>query len=147
MSPRQRSALFAIVDQHPLVVSGSIRENLELGTSGLDPGVLADVTERTGLGALAASSPKGLDQQVGEEGRLLSAGERARLALARAVLRDPGVLLLDEIGAHLDDAALAGLRSSLGAFLGSRTVIEVAHERPLLVDSPRLHLGSVMAAP
>jgi ABC-type bacteriocin/lantibiotic exporter with double-glycine peptidase domain len=63
------------------------------------------------------------------------------------VLRDPGVLLLDEIGAHLDDAALAGLRSSLGAFLGSRTVIEVAHERPLLVDSPRLHLGSVMAAP
>jgi ABC-type bacteriocin/lantibiotic exporter with double-glycine peptidase domain len=62
------------------------------------------------------------------------------------VLRKPGVLLLDEIGAHLDDAALAELRSSLSAFLASRTVIEVAHERPLLVASPRLDLGSLLVA-
>jgi ABC-type transport system involved in cytochrome bd biosynthesis fused ATPase/permease subunit len=146
LSPRQRGALFAVVDQQPLVVAGSIRENLELGTSGVDPMAIADVTARSGLSALVARSPKGLDQQVGEEGRLLSAGERTRLALARAVLRDPGVLLLDEIGAHLDDDALAGLRTTLRMFLESRTVVEVAHERPLLIASPRLHLGTLMVA-
>jgi ATP-binding cassette subfamily C protein CydCD len=146
LSPRQRSALFGIVEQQPLVVDGSIRENLELGTPGLELDVLADAIARCGLAALVARSAAGLDQQVGEEGRLLSAGERARLALARVVLRKPGVLLLDEIGAHLDDAALAELRSSLSAFLASRTVIEVAHERPLLVASPRLDLGSLLVA-
>jgi ABC-type bacteriocin/lantibiotic exporter with double-glycine peptidase domain len=62
------------------------------------------------------------------------------------VLRDPGVLLLDEIGAHLDDDALAGLRTTLRMFLESRTVVEVAHERPLLIASPRLHLGTLMVA-
>jgi ABC-type transport system involved in cytochrome bd biosynthesis fused ATPase/permease subunit len=147
LSPRQRSALFGIVDQQPLVVAGSIRENLELGQSALDLDVLADVIARCGLSALVARSAQGLDQQVGEEGRLLSAGERARLALARVVLRKPGVLLVDEIGAHLDDAALAELRAGLRAFLASCTVIEVAHDRPLLAASPRLDLGALVVAP
>jgi ABC-type transport system involved in cytochrome bd biosynthesis fused ATPase/permease subunit len=146
LSPRQRSAMLSIVDQHPLVVAGTIRENLELGTSGVDLDAITDTIERCGLSPLVARSALGLDQQVGEEGRLLSAGERARLALARAVLREPGVLLLDELGAHLDDAALEGLRVTLGGFLASRTVIEAAHERPLLVSSSRLHLGSLLVA-
>ena len=146
LSPRQRSAMLSIVEQHPLVVAGTIRENLELGTPGVDLGAITDAIERCGLSPLVARSALGLDQQVGEEGRLLSAGERARLALARAVLREPGVLLLDELGAHLDDAALEGLRVTLGGFLASRTVIEAAHERPLLVSSSRLHLGSLLVA-
>jgi ABC-type multidrug transport system fused ATPase/permease subunit len=145
-SPRQRSALLAIVDQQPLVVMGSIRENLELGAPGLSSLRITDAVERCGLGDLVARSSLGLDQQVGEEGRLLSAGERTRLALARAMLRAPGVLLLDEIGAHLDDAALAELRQALGAFLASRTVVEVAHGRPLLDTAPRLELGSLVRA-
>ncbi len=147
LSPRQRSALFGVVDQQPLVVSGSIRENLELGQSALDLGLLADVIARCGLSALVARSTQGLNQQVGEEGRLLSAGERARLALARVVLRKPGVLLVDEIGAHLDDAALAELRAGLRDFLASCTVIEVAHDRPLLAASPRLDLAALVVSP
>ena len=62
------------------------------------------------------------------------------MALARAVLRDPGVLLLDEVGAHLDDASLVVLRAALAGFLDARTVIEAAHDRPLLADAPRLEL-------
>jgi ABC-type bacteriocin/lantibiotic exporter with double-glycine peptidase domain len=57
------------------------------------------------------------------------------------VLRDPGVLLLDEVGAHLDDASLVALRHSLSEFLTTRTVIEVAHDRTLQADAPRIDLG------
>lgn len=144
LSPRQRGAVLAIVDQQPLVVAGTIKENLELGNEGVALGVLEDAIDRCGLGALVTRSVEGLRQQVGEEGRLLSAGERTRLAFARAMLRGPGVLLLDEIGAHLDDAALDSLRTSLGAFLAARTVIEVAHRRPLLVATAHLDLGSLL---
>jgi hypothetical protein len=57
------------------------------------------------------------------------------------------VLLLDEVGAHLDDAALVVLRGSLGGFLAVRTVIEAAHDRPLLAGAPRLELVSAAVAP
>ena len=144
LSPRQRSALVAMVDQRPLVVAGTLRENLLLGHR-LDggPASLDDVVERCGLAAVLARAPRGLDEPVGEEGRLLSAGERAQLALARAVLRDPGLLLLDEVAAHLDDHALHALRGGLTEFLATRTVIEVAHDRSLLVGADELLLDAI----
>jgi ABC-type transport system involved in cytochrome bd biosynthesis fused ATPase/permease subunit len=145
-SARQRSALLAVVDQRPFLVAGSIRANLVLGSGQASEDAIAEVVATCGLAPLLARSPLGIDAQVGEEGRLLSAGERTCVALARAVLRDPGVLLLDEVGAHLDDAALSSLRSELAGFLSRRTVIEVAHERPLLHGAPRLDLRALQGA-
>ena len=142
-SSRQRSTLVAAVDQRPFLVDGSIRDNLVLGGTSAGPAAVDDAVARCGLAALLARSPHGLDELVGEEGRLLSAGERTRVALARAMLRRPGVLLLDEIGAHLDDASLVVLRASLAEFLSTRTVVEAAHDRPLLVDAPRLELATL----
>jgi ABC-type transport system involved in cytochrome bd biosynthesis fused ATPase/permease subunit len=147
LSARQRSTLLAAVDQRPFVVDGTIRDNLLLGGASPSEAAVNDAIARSGLEPLLSRSPRGLDEQVGEEGRLLSAGERTRIALARAVLRDPGVLLLDEVGAHLDDAALVVLRGALGGFLAVRTVIEAAHDRPLLAGAPRLELVSAAVAP
>ena len=144
LSARQRSTLLAIVDQQPFLVDGSIRDNLLLGGIEVDPDQLEDAIGRCGLTSLLARAPRGLDEHVGEAGRRLSAGERTRVALARAVLREPGVVLLDEVGAHLDDAALVVLRAALDGFLRSRTVIEAAHDRPLLADAPRLELASAV---
>ena len=146
LSARQRSALFAVVDQRPFVVDGTVRENLLLGAR---PGAAARVDDAIagcGLASLLSRSPHGLDAPVGEAGRLLSAGERTRLVLARCVVRDPGVLLLDEVGAHLDDAAMVVLRASIAEFLAGRTVLEAAHDRPLLVDAARLELGTMAVA-
>jgi len=146
LSARQRSALFAVVDQRPFVVDGTVRENLLLGAR---PGAAARVDDAIagcGLASLLSRSPHGLDEPVGEAGRLLSAGERTRLVLARCVVRDPGVLLLDEVGAHLDDAAMVVLRASIAEFLAGRTVLEAAHDRPLLVDAARLELGTMAVA-
>jgi ABC-type transport system involved in cytochrome bd biosynthesis fused ATPase/permease subunit len=142
LSARQRSLLLAVVDQHPFLVDGTIRDNLLLGAATRADAAVDDAVARCGLHSLLARSPRGLGEHVGEEGRLLSAGERTRIALARAVLRDPGVLLLDEVGAHLDDASLVVLRASLSSFLASRTVIEAAHDRPLLAEAPRLELAA-----
>jgi ABC-type transport system involved in cytochrome bd biosynthesis fused ATPase/permease subunit len=146
LSARQRSSLLAVVDQHPFLVDGSLRDNLQLGGVTCSEADLDDAVARCGLASLLSRSARGLDELVGEEGRLLSAGERTRVALARAVLRDPGVVLLDEVGAHLDDASLVVLRASLAGFLATRTVVEAAHERPLLVDAPRLELASSAVA-
>jgi ABC-type transport system involved in cytochrome bd biosynthesis fused ATPase/permease subunit len=146
LSRRQRASLVAAVDQRPLLVDATLRENLLLGRGDVADEVLHDVVARCGLAPLLARAPRGLDERVGEEGRLLSAGERTRVALARAVLREPGVLLLDEVGAHLDDASLVLLRASLRTFLSRRTVVEAAHDRPLLADAPQLHLQGVAVA-
>jgi ATP-binding cassette, subfamily C, bacterial CydD len=144
LSARQRSSLLAIVDQRPFLVDGTIRDNLLLGGVECDETQLDDAIGRCGLTSLLARAPRGLDEQVGEAGRRLSAGERTRIVLARTVLRDPGIVLLDEVGAHLDDAALVVLRAALDGFLRTRTVIEAAHDRPLLVDAPRLELASAV---
>jgi ABC-type transport system involved in cytochrome bd biosynthesis fused ATPase/permease subunit len=140
-SARQRCALLAAVDQRPCLVAGTLRDNLVLGLGAVDDEALNGAIERCGLMPLVERAAGGLGAQVGEEGRLLSAGERTRVALCRAVLRDPGVLLLDEVGAHLDDASLVALRHSLSEFLSTRTVIEVAHDRTLQADAPRIDLG------
>jgi ABC-type transport system involved in cytochrome bd biosynthesis fused ATPase/permease subunit len=147
LSPRQRAATIASVAQHPLLVAGTLRENLELGSRPADPVALADAIERCGLSSLCRRLDHGLDGQVGEDGRLLSAGERTRVALARAVLRRPGVLLLDEVGAHLDDASIARLRRALGEFLATRTVVEAAHDRPLLDHGASIELAVAVDAP
>jgi ABC-type transport system involved in cytochrome bd biosynthesis fused ATPase/permease subunit len=139
----ERVAQLALVAQRPFLVAGTVRENLELGRRSSDAEI-DDVVGRCGLRTLLGRSPRGLDEEVGEQGRLLSAGERTRVALARAVLRQPGVLLLDEVGAHLDDTALEELRRSLDSFLHARTVIEVAHERPLLLGVPVLRLAELV---
>jgi len=142
LSARQRAALLCVVDQRPFLADGSIRDNLVLGLRRWRDGDIARAVTCCGLGPLVSSSPLGLDARVGEEGRLLSAGERTRVALARAVVRAPGVLLLDEVGAHLDDEALSELRREMGGFLAARTVIEVAHDRVLLVDAPTLDIAA-----
>jgi ABC-type transport system involved in cytochrome bd biosynthesis fused ATPase/permease subunit len=142
MSSRQRAATFGFVEQKPFLVAGTFRQNLELGGGPQDPELLADVARRCGLAPLLERLGAGLDSPVGEDGRLLSAGERTRVAVARIVLRKPGVVLLDELGAHLDDAALDALRAGLADFLATRTVIEAAHLRPLLVGAPAVQLGT-----
>ncbi len=120
------------VPQRPQLLHASIADNLRLGDPDADISDLERVVQLVGLGYLIDGLPRGLSAPIGEGGLTLSAGERQRLALARAVLRDAPVVLMDEPVAHLDGRAEAALREALAEWLDQRTVLVAAH-RPELV--------------
>ena len=117
----------AWVPQRPYLVRGTIADNLRLGDTGANGGALARAVESSGLSGLVERLPQGLRTPVGEGGLTLSAGERQRIAIARAMLRDAPIMLLDEPTAHLDAARELSLAETLGPWLESRTVLVAAH--------------------
>lgn len=123
----------AWVPQRPHLLHGSIEDNLRIADPDASEARLEHSMEMVGLSHLLDGLPRRLATPVGEGGLSLSAGELQRLALARAVVRDAPLLLLDEPVAHLDAHAEAALRASLGQWLESRTVLVAAH-RPELVS-------------
>ena len=122
----------AWVPQRPYLVRGTIADNLRLGDAGADEEALARAVECSGLSGLVERLPHGLETPVGEAGLTLSAGERQRIAIARAVLRDAPLVLLDEPAAHLDAEREWSLRETLGPWLENRTVLIAAHRHALV---------------
>jgi len=127
------------VEQDAPALAGSIRQNLLLAS----PGATDDECERA-LAAvnladrLLAPGTAGLDAEVGEGGVLLSGGERQRLAIARALLSAPELLLLDEATASLDGTNERLLRDAIDAVAQGRTLIVIAHRLATVVDSDRI---------
>ena len=132
LSSREWRRQISWVPQRPYLIRGTIADNLRVGAPGADRARLVQAAERSGLSELIALLPRGLDTPVGEGGLTLSAGERQRIALGRAVLRDAPLVLLDEPTAHLDVERESSLREGLSSWLEGRTVILAAHRGGLL---------------
>jgi thiol reductant ABC exporter CydC subunit len=120
-------ALFALAGQDAHVFNSTIRANLAIGRPGADDEELWDVLRRARLADWAVSLPDGLDTLVGEEGTQLSGGQRQRLTLARALLSDAPVLILDEPTAHLDPETALALMDDVLEAAGERTVLLITH--------------------
>jgi ATP-binding cassette subfamily C protein CydD len=129
----------AWVPQHPALFAGSVRDNIALGNPEADANAVAAAAELAGAGSFIAELPAGYDTVLGERGLQLSAGQRQRLALARAFLRDAPLLLLDEPTAHLDAGSAAELRATVTGRMADRTVIVVSHDDSW-ADSTGLHI-------
>ncbi len=124
---------FAVAGQDAHVFDSSIRENLRLARPDATDAELDDALERARLRHWVASLPAGLDTLVGEEGAQLSGGQRQRLVVARALLSDAPVLLLDEPTSHLDPETAEALVRDVLAAARDRAVLLVTH-RPEGLD-------------
>ena len=128
----------AYVHQDPVLLSANLRENLTWG----DPGYSDNAIERA-LKAAAADFaldlPQGLGTRLGDGGRILSGGERQRLMLARALLRDPALLILDEATSALDAASEAAIAAALTQLKGQVTILIIAHRGALTALADRTY--------
>ncbi len=127
-----------LVTQRPFLAAGTVRDNLTLGNDSTDDG-LWEALREVGLDGMVAALEQGLDTRLGDDGFGLSAGQRARLTLARAALSSAQVILLDEPTAHLDDESAALAHHLIQELAGLRTVVAVTH-RPELLTLADQHL-------
>ncbi len=122
----------AWLPQRPWLLPGSIRDNVRLGRPDADDADVWRALERVRLADHVATLPAGLDTVLAEDGASLSAGERARLALARVVVGDRPWVLLDEPTAHLDQETESVIARTLVDLAATRAVVVVAHRRALV---------------
>ena len=122
-----------LVDQSPWLFHDSIAANIAFAMPDPDPSAMAAAVHGAGLDAFVAGLPRGLDTGVGERGLALSAGERQRVVLARALLRRPSVLILDEPTSALDGDTEQRVASRLRTVLPDATIIVITHKPALAV--------------
>lgn len=121
-------AHIAWLPQEAPVFAGSVRDNLRMGAPGADDARLWEVLSQVRMEKAIRALPGGLDAWIGENGATLSAGQSRRIALARALLRDTPLLLLDEPTEGLDADTANELLQDLAAASGSRSVLMVSHD-------------------
>jgi len=123
------------VEQDAPVLAGSIRDNLLLAAPESSEDDCVAVLAEVNLTEVLGRDPLGLDAPVGEAGVMLSGGERQRLAIARALLAAPSILLLDESTSSLDGRNEQLMRDAIEKVAASRTLIVIAHRLSTVVDS------------
>ena len=114
------------------LLAGTLRDNLLLGARYVSDARMLEVAALTGVDELARQHPQGYDRPVGERGQLLSGGQRQAVLLARALLLEPPIMLLDEPTSHMDNASEDALRQRLQAWMPGKTLLLVTHRMALL---------------
>jgi ATP-binding cassette subfamily B protein len=122
----------ALVDQSPFLFNASVAENIAYARPEATREEIVEAARAAAIHDFVESLPEGYDTQVGERGLALSAGERQRIAIARAVLRRPAVIVLDEPTAALDPITEQAVASTLSSLLKGRTAIIITHRMSLV---------------
>ncbi len=129
----------AVVPQDPVLFAGSVAENIAYGSgeAGLDE--VREAARLSGAAATIEALPDGYGTDVGDEGGLLSGGQRQSIALARALLRRPSLLILDEPTTSLDREATPSLLTALHDLPWRPTVLLISHDPAVLAHAERLY--------
>ncbi|WP_415383360.1 ABC transporter ATP-binding protein [Halosimplex sp. TS25] len=125
------------VSQEPFLFTGTIRENIAYGLDVTDDEI-ESATERANAHGFITDLDDGYDTEVGQRGDRLSGGQRQRIAIARVLLRDPEILILDEATSHVDNETEVLIQQSLNELTADRTTFSIAHRLSTVRDADRI---------
>lgn len=128
----------AVVPQTSILFSGTIRDNITYGIDDVSEEQLKEVVKAANLTELVNSLPNGLDTVVGEHGGKLSGGQRQRISIARALIRNPKVIVLDEATSALDSISENLIQEALNNLTKDRTTFIVAHRLSTIRDADKI---------
>ena len=128
----------AVVPQTSILFSGTIRDNITYGVDNVDEAILDEIVKAANLTDLINSLPDGLDTMVGEHGGKLSGGQRQRISIARALIRNPKVIVLDEATSALDSISEKLIQEALNNLTKDRTTFIVAHRLSTIKDADKI---------
>jgi subfamily B ATP-binding cassette protein MsbA len=127
-----------IVTQETILFEGTVYQNIAMGTPDADRARVEAAARAANAHAFITEMPEGYDTWIGERGRLLSGGQRQRLSIARALLRNPPILILDEATSSLDSESEALVQEAITRLLVDRTSIVVAHRLSTVRHADRI---------
>lgn len=128
----------SVVPQNSILFTGTIRENITYGLEKYSEEQLQRAVEEANVNEFLLSFPDGLDTRVGEHGGKLSGGQKQRITIARALIRDPRILILDEATSALDNISELHIQRAISAAAKGRTTFIVAHRLSTIRDADRI---------
>jgi ATP-binding cassette subfamily C protein LapB len=138
VDPAELRHFIGYVPQDITLFKGTVRDNVTMGTHEIDDQTVLRSSAIAGVNNFISKHPKGFDMEVGEFGRGLSGGQRQSVVLARALLLDPPVLILDEPTSNMDNRSEIMIRNNLADLVKGKTLILITHRASLLEMVDRL---------
>ena len=123
---------FGYMPQDIMLFAGSVRDNIVIGAPQTEDAQLVAVAKLTGVSDMVNRHPQGFDMQVGERGAGLSGGQRQAVAVARSLIHDPNILILDEPTASMDNSSEEQIKKMLTEYSQEKTMLVVTHKMSLL---------------
>lgn len=128
----------SVVPQNSILFTGTIRENITYGLTDVSEEKLREVVRLANIDEFTDDLPDGLDTMIGEGGGKLSGGQKQRISIARALIRDPKILILDEATSALDNISEYHVQKAISHLIKGRTTFIVAHRLSTIRDADRI---------
>lgn len=128
----------SVVPQNSILMAGTIRDNITYGMPGISEKRLNEVLELANINEFLPTLPNGIDTVIGENGGKLSGGQKQRICIARALIRDPKILILDEATSALDNISEYHVQKAISELIKNRTTFIVAHRLSTIRDADRI---------
>ncbi len=138
LHPHELRKRMAIVPQEPAIFSGDVWKNIGYGREGASQDEIIAAAKAANAHDFISALPQGYFSPLGERGTRLSVGQRQRIAIARAMLRDPAVLLLDEATSALDSESESLVQDALHRLMAGRATLVIAHRLSTVIDADRI---------